>query len=318
VQIPDQKSNDDSRPSTAYDFYIDIRPIREMLRELPVAIYNRIDRDYDTHARLANSFEGLPAILKLKTRLAAITFDAIIFLVTDYEVPGRRPEFALVVTPMTRTIIDDVFNVVYIFDDPVENAKWWYRSGWREAMEVDAGLREAHGNEPKWDSFLTEHARWVEWMASDAKVTSEQKANPKKVSWWPVPGAMVDPGRAAVKDPARLAFLTELKKHFYSRHSQDSHGSLLGITRAALLDEHVEERAEHLMTYKTKVLLDAVTAYLELLSEIVVEARLPFEASRLLRAWRHIEQWPDAKHLLGLRYGSLLELLSAEGRNGSR
>jgi len=302
--------NDEKRP---FDFEISFRPINEAIKNLPVAICNRIDRE--RRQLLEAYFEGLPAILRLTVRIAAITFDSIRFLIADQPVnDARRKEFAVSVPPMARTILDAVFNVVFIFDDPAKNARRYYAGGWLNAKEHDDALHARHGADPTWVSWLAEHHRWVDWMATDAKLTAAERANPATVKYWPHPGRMLR-ADTAFKDAGRRTYLELLDDRFYGHLSQDSHGSLLGISRGGFLcDDHQRppNYDDMITTYKTQVFLHSLTIYLALLSEITVDARLGFQARELVRVWKHIRDWSEATELFDARYGALLEGITGD------
>jgi hypothetical protein len=65
-----------------------------------------------------------------------------------------------------------------------------------------------------------------------------------------------------------------------------------------------------LEVYKAQVFLNALSLHLALLSELVCELGLGYQARELMRCWEHAEKWPEVPDLLDTRYRRLLEAVS--------
>lgn len=298
------------------DFVIDYNRIRIPIDELNATILNQLDPDRPNNSaatRLEGFFLGLPAILRLTTRIAGKTWDAIRYLCRDRPVDdARQPEFAICVPPMARTTLDSVFNVVFIFDNPATNARWYYAGGWLNALEEYERLKERHGTDPRWTEELTQYLQWVGWMENDARISPVEKADRTLVKYWPHPGRMLRPD-TKFNAPDRRAFLEYLNDWFYGHLSQESHGSLLGLARGGFLAEAHERPPgydEMMPIYRSQVFLRALTLHLALLSEIIVGAQLGSGARRLIDVWEYIRGWPEAADLIDIRYEALLKTVA--------
>jgi hypothetical protein len=288
---------------------IDYRPIKRALDEIADAIVNRLEREH--RSEISGYHKQLPTILKLTLRVTKVTWESIRFLCAQHPiVHARREEFAISVPPLARTMLDSLLTVLYIFDRPSENARWYVASGWRELSEHHALLVGKHGADPEWAEWLTKHAEMVSGWESDAAISPTEKADPKRIKYWPNPGRMAQPQSGlALKDQVRLAFAQYLNDWFYRHLSGASHLSLSGLaSRGGLLADagDREERARMMTRYHSRVILTALSLYVAFLSELAGQFKLDFESARLRSIWKHILEWPEANELHKERYDGWL------------
>lgn len=278
---------------------VTINIIDDDLRELPEAIAMRIDRE--ARQSLEAQHRALPMLLRTTVRVAERTFAAIRYLTLDKQ-RGELPPVTLAtaVSPLARTLLDSLFTVVFMFENPADRMSHYLRSGWREATEHHARLTARHGNEPEWTDWLAGYRKWIDAHDSDLGIGVAEKSNPQSVLWFPNPGKMM---RKAT-NPATRDLLGYLNDWFYRSLSADSHLSYIGLAnRGGILagaSDAVQESVRHL------VFLTAVTLYVALLSEVIVAARLPYETKRVHGMWQQLLPYPSAQELWQKRYEGVL------------
>jgi len=290
-------------------YVIDYNPIKRPLEEIAIAVANRLERE--RHAEMSTYHAALPTTVKLTIRVTTLTWDSVRFLCAQHPVVhSRREEFAISVPPLARTILDSLLTLLYIFDRPADNARWYVASGWRELSERHVLLVQKHGADPDWTEWLKGHAAMVTGWESDALLSPGEKANPKLVKYWPTPGKMVGQNpEVAMKDPARLAFGRYLNDWFYRHLSGESHLSLSGLaSRGGLLVDggDRDERARVMTRYHSHVIFTTLSVYVAFLSELAGQFKLELESARLRAVWNHIRQWPEAMELCKERYDAWL------------
>jgi len=291
-------------------YEIDYTPIKVPLAEIPHAIINRIKRERD--AELAALHRTLPGVLSLMTHVVRVTWDSVRFLCANkVEQPPRRLDFAVAVPPLSRTILDAVFNIVFIFDKPTLNARKYCAGGWREALELQGQLTARYGAREEWKQYLANHATAVAGFAEDADITLQETANPRLVEYWPHPGRMLRKG-VEFADPTRSAFLGFLNTWFYGHLSGDSHLSLMGLARRAghfvefESEEQDNERRAAISLQHSQIVFNSMTLYVAYLSELAAQLRLEHECVRLRQVWTHLHKWPEIQELFEERYDSWL------------
>jgi hypothetical protein len=218
------------------------------------------------------------------------------------------PAFAAVaVSPLARTFLDSLMTIVFIFDAPADRAAWFFRSGWREATDLQGRLAARYGTDPAWSERLTRHGQWVNSHEADLGITSAERARPSIATsrwpsgWWPNPGKM----RSLTTDALRKAFLQFVNDWYYGMLSQDSHLSYMGLARRASV-LHADQSDAVVESYRHQAVLSALTLYVALLSEIICIAALTYEATRIRRVWDHLRAYGGAAELCTERYDVLL------------
>lgn len=160
--------------------------IREPLDSLLVSIGNKLEREWPE--RWA-SIPGAAILLRAISKVAENTYKTIRFICADSPPdPSRKLEYALSVPPLTRTILDSVFTVVFIFEDLPARTEWFYKSGWRELYEEHQRYQNTYGSDQKWATWLAEKSALIENTKACWGITPEEASNPNTIKWWPNPG----------------------------------------------------------------------------------------------------------------------------------
>lgn len=268
---------------------------------------NKLDREWPgrlSHAPHART------ILQQSVSVVFDTYNTILFICADdREHVPRKLEFSLATTPLARTILDCLFNVIYLLDDPPSRADDYYKAGWREFAEEYMRFSRAYESDPAWTEWLAQHRTFIEKGIATGIVTElEAKATlsgdaPNRPKRWPTPSRMRDD--RALSDE-RKTFLEYLEDWFYREMSQDSHLSLPGLIRRSSSLPRTVDRRSVLEKQRSDGVFTTVTLVLALISEIVAE--FDFELrDRTLYLWHVVVPfWGDAKELYTRRYAALL------------
>jgi hypothetical protein len=298
---------------------LDLSPLRDLFRELPTAIINRIKRE--RFRELIASHEGIPDTLRMIVKVSEAAWGSIRFLCTDLgDVPARKVEFCTAVPPLTRSLLDSLFSLIFIFDDPTPNMRWFLASGWKDLKRHHERLLARHGADPAWAAWLKMHEEKVRFIAQRAAITPDEEAGKIEVDWWPIPGAMVkvkaSKGRKLVpwRDLKRREFLAHMNERYYGQLSADSHVSYTGLDFRGHLflegpeieDESDDERVDRFDVFRSNVVMQSMALYAALFSEVVGQLKLPYEANRLRFFWNHCKDYPNVKELYDLRYDGWL------------
>lgn len=253
------------------------------MEELPVAIYERIRREW--RAQLG---EPLCLFLELLVRISGDAWHTIRYICRD----GRRREFVYAVPPLARTLLDALSSVVFIFDNPAVNMRWYYASGWLDQYREYKRYLAEYGGKPGWEHLAKLPAE-IEKTARLAKITSDERSDaeqpkPKLIRWWPNPGVFGS-DRAPTTDPKRTEFLLFLNAWFYGRLSGDSHLNFPGLLRRGWFyaEQSDEARDPEQIHYEQRSIMafEALTIQVALLTEISCQLGLDYEKNRLRGIW---------------------------------
>lgn len=280
---------------------LDYAVIAEPLTSLAEAVALRLERDAP---REVVAIDGGQPLFVLLARLAQITFHSVAYLCAEKPVDAARPiEFASSAPPLLRALLDELFTVVFLAEDLPARIAWYYRAGWREALENYERYRIEYAAEPNWDQWLTDWKSWLNETRVTGCVTAAEAADPKKIERWPTPSQMLrsTPIGADVRD-----YLEYLFDWFYREASQADHLSLPGlISRGSTFlrgrDDPLKE-AEW-KKKRSDAVSEAVVLLLALLSELITMFRWPDFRERAAYIWKIlIEYSPLAAEVYDERY----------------
>jgi hypothetical protein len=111
-----------------------------------------------------------------------------------------------------------------------------------------------------------------------------------------------------MQSPSAKAFMEFVDEWFYRHLSQDPHFAYMGIAwNGSLVAGHPSET---LRAYRKGVFSTALALYLTLLSEVIVESKLPTEARRIRQVWEELLQIEPVAQLWHARHKELITAIS--------
>jgi hypothetical protein len=244
------------------------------------------------------------AFLFMSTRLARSTFRTISYLCADIRQTQHdwNWETTLVLPALNRTILDSVFSIVFMLEDPANRSRWYHESGFREAKEELERYKNQYAALPEWEEWLKGYEQIVNDGIMQFGVSPEALDLKRKYKWWPNPGSM--PREAS---PKTREFLRYLSDWFYREMSSQVHLSLLGTVKFGSLiapELFDKERQETISfpRFRALQLGRTVTLLLCLVSEI--EYYFSFGMNhRVLELWQVvIENIPETAEIFRKRY----------------
>jgi hypothetical protein len=225
--------------------------------------------------------------------------------------PARKLQYSASIPPLSRTIVDSIFTIVFLSEDLPRRCEWYYKAGWRETkLELDRH-KDKYGHLPEWNYWLNELSKFVNSGVEIFGISQNQLANPHSIRKWPNPGKMPSYGiKKGMPVPTTRHFLGYLNDWFYRDLSQQSHLSGHGLMKRGaflLADFHKIDGIEKtLKKFRSDQAFTTIILTLALASEI--EAHLEFGlAERFKYVWVILSGYSGvAKELYDVRYSNLL------------
>jgi hypothetical protein len=279
--------------------------VREPLEALSAATIANIER------RLPPSITnvlGAPPLLLLLTKVAETTFSTIRYFCAETpEDPARRLSFASSAPPLVRSLLDEIYTVIFVGEDVAGRVLWYNRAGWREMREEHGRhLQRYKGKSPEWDAWLAEYGEKLDKNQTHFGITAQEAAQPKAIQRWPTPAQMLG---LKVLGPENQKFLEYMQDWFYREFSQADHLSLPGLIRrgAPFLLPPDEKRTENT---KKKLRSDwvghALLLYLAFLTEVILLCGFDFK-DRSAYIWGILKEYsPIAAEVWQERYNGRL------------
>jgi hypothetical protein len=259
-------------------YLLDYALIKAQIDRLLQSIPNKLEREW--HPPTNAAF----LVLLGTVTAVANTFRTIGFLSLEKPQDWRhKPEMALAVPPLARTIIDAVYGCIFLFEDLPARADWYMCAGWRELAEyVDRAERD-YRSDPDWAEYLAEAGANLERIR---KLIGKSAPELRATSWWPTPAQM----KKLLKSAETSAFFAYLEDWYYREFSQISHGTLSGLIHTAGgLRELAKGKTTRLEQTRGYHFMQVVVLLITLYSEVQAELKIGV-ASDLSYVWEMLKQ----------------------------
>jgi hypothetical protein len=270
-------------PMTNHQIHIDASVITEPLDKAMTALGNKVEREWP---RQYEHILGAREIVLLIVGTTDVTSRSIRYICAEKPPdPNRSLEYSLSAPPLNRTILDNLFSMIFVLEDLHARCLWYHKAAWREQrLELDR-YRTEYSNLPSWREWLTNLTALSDYGVDLFQISPQEVANPKSIPRWPNAGAMATYGVSPLApiSPNR-AFMQYLNDWFYADLSQQSHLGGQGMMKRSsplLHARNSDERKATLNRNRYTAIGQAVTLTLGLASE--VEAYFHFGLRTQLR-----------------------------------
>jgi hypothetical protein len=247
-------------------------------------------------------------LLNVMNRIASNSYAALCFLMVEEGDSRRRKNFALVIPPVNRQLMDLLFTLVYIRDDFSARSLTYERAGYRAFKEEYEMYRSRWGGLPEWKPFFADQKTVLRQMAKPLRITLADKRNLNRIPRWK------GPFKLSKEKTASQPFLKWMEKWLYGDTSAEAHLTGIGLFSVSpfLLADLADEEIKHII--KTRAILQyharhfsrTVMTVLAIATEIDAQFKLNNHTA-IAYIWRIlIEYAPDAKDMYEARYEALL------------
>ncbi len=284
---------------------LDFKVIGEPLKSLAEATINKVEREWPKYFR---HIPGAQVLFRLLTLVAVTTYETTKYFCAETpEDPARKISFASSAPPLLRSLLDEIYAVVFIGEEMESRVAWYYRAGWREMAERYALYKERYSEEPAWGKWLEDYGRYLEWTRADWGITDTEAGDLKSIPRWPIPSKMAR-NRGLSEDSKKL--FEYLEAWFYRELSQETHLSYPGLAHrgSTFLRGRDDPLKENEWRKKRSDAAGyAIVLLLAFLSE--VNSLCGFDLDeKCLYLWGVLKEYfPIADELYGERYRLLLE-----------
>jgi hypothetical protein len=292
-------------------WHIDATKFQTQLGELATTVAYKVQR------------EGGPSVGRMAAediyvlvRQAQRTYDLFFYLNAEEHrrEPFWRPYYTFAALPAVRSMIDCLYNITAMLEDPISRSAEFRRSGYRMALESieEDELKYSGSSDPRWSEWFRRRREALDLgMRRDGFKMGEVLAQKR----WPTLGRYLQPRKGVPLTDHQL-FLRDLTFGYWREYSEYSHGTFQGLMRTALPylehDLPIEDRSK-LEERSLLLIFDHMARAAAILLCILTElqARFRFDGARinqrLHQVWNVLVVAPEVKDLFDSRYARLMK-----------
>jgi hypothetical protein len=297
---------------------VDFAPINPKLKGLFFNIERELERKAKENPGLS-CFNRATVFLLVSTLSIYNCYESILWLGSDKEETGKRPKNALLTIPsITRTMIDNLFTVVFMFDQGkfLPNHVWYAKSFYREAWEE---LQRYKNYFPQHEDYIKFFEENLQEHAEDIKkhlqVSDAELSNPSGLKYWPTLTQAIYPRNDTdyTLTPDCKKFFVWLNDRSYRNISQIAHHSAWGVSKIGsfLLRNNLSKERQNridgigIERLRSEQIFNAVTVLLCFATEINQHYQLNHNAD-LLQIWKYLDNVPIIQEAWDVRYKQFL------------
>lgn len=281
------------------------------LGELAEVLAQKVKREAPALLRAPNF---VSADLHVLIRQAMRTYDLLFYLNADErrkEDCYWRPVYSIVALPLIRTMIDCLYNITMILQNPRKNGPWFRKSGYKRVLNELDEDRARYGGDPRWDEWIDRNRNGADFdLRRDGFSVPEVLAELN----WPTLGRYLSRQPHGISTPHQQ-FLRSFTYGEWREYSAISHGGFEGLLRVGMYyipDSMMLEDRPKMDEIHSIILSIHIPRAATLLLCIVTELQAAFRFKgarideRVCEMWKVLIVAPEAEELHREHYHQLM------------
>jgi hypothetical protein len=296
---------------------LNYKVVKRDLLDLFEATANNLEQQWD--ARYANVNSARTTFTFL-IRIATNTYQTIMYTCADEpEDAHRKPEFALSVVPMVRSLFEELIMILFLLEDIPNYIDLLFKTGYAGRRTELEHVLKYHGNLPEWQDYMDALKKQIAQEEDDFGITANEIRNPSQIGKWPTPGRVKQRLERRNPQPAIIPFIEYVNSWMYRYLSGQTHLNLQGIIdRGMFFSEEIARQSfgddwrapieRHLINYRLTSIYSAVTLMLAICSEIEIHFNYGL-SERCRYLWAFFAEYTDiSKDFWKTRYEAALPI----------
>jgi hypothetical protein len=294
------------------EWHIDATKFQNQLGDLATTIAYKVQRE---GIQLIGSRTAVEDIYIL-VRQAQRTYDLFFYLNAEEhrKEPSWRAYYTFAALPLVRSMIDYLYNITAMLEDPGNKPAEFRMSGYKMALDAlgEDEQKYAKNPDPTWAEWFKKRRDSLELgIRRDGFKLDEVMAR----KMWPTLGTYLRPKKSAPLTDHQL-FLKHLTYGYWREYSEYSHGTFQGLLRTAMpyleRDLPIEERPK-LEELSLLLIFGHIGRAAAILLCILTELQAYFRFDgarineRLHEVWNVLTPAPEIRDLFDSRYAQLMK-----------
>lgn len=290
---------------------IDFGPIQQPLRDLSETVAQKVYREAP---QMLSAPPYVTPNLFVMIRHAMYTCDFLFYVHAD-ETREKdcnwNPAYTFVSAPLIRSLIDSLYNVTRILQNPYENGTAFCKSGFKQELKNLREVENRYRGQPEWALYIQEKRQKINLALRQYGFTI---AEIDAQTSWETMGKYLNNKRGGQLSPHQL-FLKNFTYGNWREYSAMSHGGFEGLlnsisvyTRDAVPHEDRAKMDEIYPRVMSMHMGRAALLMLCIVTEVQAYFRFPSAniSSRVRQVWNALMQVYEAKELYERHYADLM------------
>ncbi len=213
--------------------HLDASSFQRPLEQLAEVIAQKVKREAP---KLIGAPPYVAVDLHVLIRRAIYTYNLLFYLNADERRETDcywRNAYSIVVLPLIRNLIDCLYNVTAILQNPSANGAWFRNSGYKKLLAALDEDEQRYGGQPKWDEWIKKSREGLAFgMRADGVRMADVIA--LKSSYWPTLGKYISDKQPGGGIGPHQNFLKTFTFGFWREYSAMAHGAFEGLMLTAM------------------------------------------------------------------------------------
>jgi hypothetical protein len=292
---------------------LDAKTFQKPLIELAETLAQKVKREAP---KLLPAPGFVPIDLHILMRQAMYTYDLLFYLNADERRQRDcywRPAYGIVVLPVVRSMIDCLYNITLILQDPTINGPWFRKSGFKKVLAALDEDEARYGGRPEWDEWIKKGRDQLSFAVRQSGLTLDDVLSEKP---WPTLGKYIrdkGPGGSRTRHQDFLENFTLVQWREYSAIGHAAVEGLLPIAVYLASDSLPHEDRPKLDEVYPIVMCKHLSRAAGVLLCIITELQAYFHFAganineRINRVWNALTPSFEIKELYTDHYQKLME-----------
>lgn len=298
------------------DIYVDASTFQMQLAQLAEVLAQKVRRE------APKLLAGPPYVsldLHVLIRQAMYTYNLLFYLNADERRNTDcywRNAYTIVTLPLIRNMIDCLYNVTAILQDPATNGPWFRKSGYKNTLDALANGEKRYRGRSEYDNWVKQTRDLLDLGIRDAGLTMTD-VQAQKASW-PTLGKYVKDKQPGGVTTPHQDFLMTFAYGRWREYSAMAHGAFEGlmlVARYYIADAMLHELRENMDAQHPEVLALHLARAAGVLLCIVTELQAYFHFDdngarineRISVMWKALTPVPEIKELYDEHYAQLMK-----------
>ena len=294
------------------EYNLDASTFQKPLDQLAEVLAQNVKREAPALLR-APDFVAVD--LHVLIRQAMYTYDLLFYLNADERRETDcywRIGYSIVTLPLIRNMIDCLYNITAILQNPRVNGAWFRKSGFRKALAAFDEDEAKYGGRPEWDEWISKGRKGLDFQI---RVNGLAMSDVLAQAPWPTLGKYISDKQPGGTTTPHQDFLRTLTYGKWREYSAMSHGAFEGLLRVAMYyisDSMPHEVRPDIEAVHPRVLYLHIARAAAILLCIITELQAHFHFDganideRIHKMWNALMPVFEVKELYNERYSQLM------------